>query len=309
MADTGCIVGLDFGGTKMAAAVADGSGQVLGTVIVPTRPELGADRAIGRILDAATDLVQRSAATGRVSAAGVATMGITQGDRVVFAPNVPGWEQLAIPSMVRARFPRAAVRVENDVKAAALAELTWGALREVHTGIYLNLGTGLAAGLIIGGRVHCGANGAAGEIGYAMRSPADHSGVRDGHAPLEEFFSGAGFRAGAPGAFGEHLEAGEIFARAGAGDERASAFLTERISELAFHVANLAIAVDPERVVVGGGFTASAGRILPALRDRLDRFVPFPPLLQVARFGHDAPLKGAVALGLEAMQPRVSTRS
>lgn len=302
MAETGHIVGLDFGGTKLAAAVADRSGQVLETVTVPTRPGRGADRAMRRILDAAADLVQRSTATGRVSAVGVATMGITQGDRVVFAPNVPGWEDLAIPSMVAARFPRAAVRVENDVKAAALAELAWGALRGVQTGIYLNLGTGLASALVIGGHVHCGANGAAGEIGYAMRSPADLAGVRDGHAPLEEFFSGAGFRAEAPGAFGEHLEASEIFARAGAGDERASAFITERISELAFHVANLAIAVDPERVVVGGGFTASAGRILPALRDRLNRFVPFPPSLQVARFGHDAPLRGAVALGLEAIR-------
>jgi glucokinase len=303
---TGAIVGLDFGGTKMAAAVADGSGRILGSVTVPTRPERGADSAMRRILDAAADLARRGNAAGRVGAAGVATMGIPEDNRVLFAPNVPGWEHLAIPSLVRARFPGAAVRADNDVKAAALAELMWGALRGVRTGIYLNLGTGLASALVIGGLVHCGAHGAAGEIGYAMRSPADRAGVRDGCAPIEQFFSGAGFRAGAPAAFGERLEAGEIFRLADAGDERAAAFIAERVGELAFHVANLAIAVDPERIAVGGGFMASAGRILPAIRDRLDRFVPFPPSLRVARFLHDAPLMGAVALGMDAL--RTQTR-
>jgi glucokinase len=297
--ESGLIVALDFGGTKMAAAVAGSDGQILDTATIPTKPADGADPAMQRILDAAAGLARRAQGADRVTAVGVATMGITLADRVLFAPNVPGWERLAIPSMVRGRFPGAEVQVDNDVKAAAWAELTWGALQGAQTAIYLNLGTGIAAALITGGRVHGGAHGAAGEIGYAMRSPAEKKGARSGHAPFEEFASGAGFRTQAPTTLGETLEAAEIFSRADSGDEQASAFVAERIDEIAFHLVNLAIAIDPERIAVGGGFAASAHRILPRLKDRLEQFVPFPPDLQVARFLR-TPLRGAVALGLQA---------
>lgn len=301
MTESGLIVALDFGGTKMATAVAGSDGEILDTATIPTKPAEGADRAIQRILDAAMGLAGREQRIDEVAAVGVSTMGITCADRVLFAPNVPGWERLAIPSIVRERFPRAEVRVDNDVKAAAWAEITWGALKGAQTAVYVNLGTGIAAALVIEGRVYRGAHGAAGEIGYAMRSPAEQVGARNGHAPFEEFASGAGFRAQACAVLGEDVQAAEIFSRADAGDERASAFIKERMDEIAFQLVNLAIVVDPERIAVGGGFAASADRILPPLKNRLERFVPFPPDLRIARFLRN-PLRGAVALGLQAVR-------
>jgi glucokinase len=69
---------------------------------------------------------------------------------------------------------------------------------------------------------------------------------------------------------------------------------------LAMHVVNLAIAIDPVRIVGGGGLVGSWAQIEPGLRRALDAAVPFPPELMVARFPYDAPLVGVLALGVEA---------
>lgn len=83
----------------------------------------------------------------------------------------------------------------NDVKAAALAEITHGALAGVHCGIFVNLGTGLAAAIVLDGRVVDGATGAAGEIGYQIPGPVPGATLppayAQGHAPLEEAVSGS----------------------------------------------------------------------------------------------------------------------
>ncbi len=73
------------------------------------------------------------------------------------------------------------------------------------------------------------------------------------------------------------------------------------IDELAFHVVNLAIVVNPARIAVGGGITRSFDRIRPRLAEALQAGVPYPPELVLARFPHEAPLLGAVALAVEAV--------
>jgi len=79
--------------------------------------------------------------------------------------------------------------------------------------------------------------------------------------------------------------------------------IDEALDELAVHVANLAIAIDPARVAVGGGLMGHAERVLAALERRLRSAVPFPPELETAAFVHDGPLRGAVALALGAARP------
>jgi glucokinase len=72
--------------------------------------------------------------------------------------------------------------------------------------------------------------------------------------------------------------------------------VSEALDELSLHLANLAIALHPQRIAVGGGLAGSAELILPALRERLARAVPFPPELVAARFEQDAAPRGAIAL-------------
>ena len=108
----------------------------------------------------------------------MATFGIPFDDHVDLAPNVGGWGDLPLGHELKAAFPGAAVRMATDAKAAALAEARWGALAGADPGIYLNLGTGLAVSIVVGGQVLQGRHGAAGEIGYNLRSVADVGAAR-----------------------------------------------------------------------------------------------------------------------------------
>src|SRR6266498_2937590 len=272
------LLGFDFGGTKLALALAGADGRIEATRTLPTPTGQGAGTALARALETAHDFL--TAEHARACAVGVSTMGITHEDHVELAPNVPGWQQLRLPQRVRESFTPAPVAVGNDVKAAALAELTWGELRGVDSGIYVNLGTGVAATLVLSGRVVEGAHGAAGEIGYWLRSRTPVAGARDGHAPLEEYVGGGGTAARA---------------RAELGVAR------DLYDEIAVHVTNLAIAFDPQRVVLGGGYTRTREPLVTAVRERLRRYVPYPPELRLAHFGADAGIAGAIALAQQAL--------
>lgn len=290
------LVGLDFGGTKVAIALGDLTGRIITREEFPTNSASGAAQAIERGIEVAARLITEDGSALR--GVGVASMGITLEDRVLLAPNVPGWGQLAIPRGVREAFGDVPVRIENDVKAATYAELRWGALRGVENGIYLNLGTGIAAGLVVGGRIVRGAHGAAGEIGFNLRSPGEDEGAAGGRAPLEEWVGGRVWATRMWERYG--LEMGEVFARSRDVPEVREE-IDRMFDELAFHVANLAIALDPSRIVLGAGLMRSAGVILRALRERLDRFMPFPVEIVAAHFLTDAALMGAVALAAAPM--------
>jgi glucokinase len=296
------VLGIDFGGTKIAVATADVDGRLRHREEIPTLAERGADQALQRAIETGRDVIERTSADhgGELSGVGVATMGVTQEDRVLMSPNVPGWDDLAIPPTLREAFSTDTVRVENDVKAAASAEVKWGALAGVDIGIYLNLGTGIATALIVDGHVVRGAHGAAGEIAYNLRHPHDEIGVRHGHAPLEEFVGGGAIAKRAKQLLGETCTPSDLFQRAESSAE-ARAFVEATLSEIAFHVTNLTIAVDPRRIVVGGGLLRSKEVVLPRLEMHLQRFVPFPPDVVEAHFSLDAGLMGAVAVALEPM--------
>ncbi|MFG1817749.1 ROK family protein [Kribbella sp. NPDC049174] len=289
------VLGLDFGGTKIAVAVGDLSGRRLGATTIDSMAEAGADAAMARGLAAASDLLASVAPGHELAAVGAATLGIPYDDRVELAPTFPGWGEIAFGHLVRGAFPGVPVRLGTDVKAAAAAELRWGALAGCDPGIYLNLGTGLAAAIVAGGTVIAGAHGASGEIGYNLRTAADVWIDQPERTILEDVVSGQALESTARARLGRPVTAAEAFALT---EERPE--LTDEFNrELAMHVVNLSIAVDPVRIVVGGGLVGSWDRIAPGLRRALDAAVPFPPELTVARFP-EAPLVGALALAVEA---------
>ena len=111
------VLGIDFGGTKIALATATVSGDRLRAARIETRADGGAADAVRRTVEAANRLVTGS--PGRLVAAGVSTFGVVRDGRVRLAPNVPGWEGLALPAMLRDGLGVQALRVDNDVNAAA----------------------------------------------------------------------------------------------------------------------------------------------------------------------------------------------
>jgi glucokinase len=299
------VLALDFGGTKVALGAATLDGRIIESSRLDTRAAQGAAQAVRRALDRAGELMERAAqvARGRCLAVGAVSPGIVRADRVLLAPNVPGWGELSLPETVRRTLGVPRVEYGNDVKAAALGEARWGSLRGADPGVLLTLGTGVATGIVVGGAVLGGANGAAGEIGYSLRSPDGGPGAADGRAPLEERVGGRAIGELGSRLLGAPLDAAQVFAHE---DARARSLVEGAVSELAMHVANLAILMDPERIAVGGGLMSSSDVIMPALAERLRSAVPFPPELVPARFVHDGPLRGAVALALDGVPAEVA---
>jgi glucokinase len=292
------ILGLDFGGTKIAMAICDLSGNRIADTVLASEADAGAASAFERAIAAALQLLLTASPEAELVAVGAVTFGIPFDDRVELAPAIPGWESLPFGRKLRAAFPGVPVCLATDVKAAALAEVRWGALAGCDPAIYLNLGTGLATAIVVGGKVINGAHGAAGEIGYNLREPADVGRLSSERAILEDVVSGKALAEIARAELGRQLSTPELFDLAET-DPHAARIVESFVRELAQHIVNLAVALDPARIAVGGGLARSWETIAPTLRSALDAAVPYPPELVLAAFPFDAPLIGALALGVE----------
>jgi glucokinase len=304
------VLGIDIGGTKISLCAADACGDVVSAQRIATRSDEGAAAVVDRLVDAAQDLLSRIRADGaQVCGVGVVTPGVVAADGVRLAPNNVGWDTLPLAATVRRRLGMDAVDAENDAKAATAAEARWGALAGVDDALLVNLGTGISAGAVVGGRLLRGAHGAALEIAYQVPSDGPLHGFRDDRAPLEETFSGSGLQATATALLQRATATREIFAAMSSapagpsdnpmpsGDVARLAALGHRALDVAVRaIANLAVALDPEVVAVSGGMLRSAGQIMPQLAEALERLVPFPPRLVPAHFAEHAPLAGACLL-------------
>jgi glucokinase len=294
------VLGVDFGGTKIAVGACDLDGRRLASNTLSAEGDRGAGVTLQRGIEAARALLLDLPAA-ELSAIGVATFGIPAADHVGLAPTINGWDELALRDEVSAAFTDVPVSVVTDVKAAALAEARWGALVDCDPGLYLNLGTGLAAAVVIAGRVVQGRHGASGEIAYNLRSLDDVDVPSESRRLLEDQVSGRALAELGQRLTGTEIDASGVFELAKAGDPAAHAVVDDMLTELAFHVVNLAIAIDPQRIVVGGGLVGSWAQLQPRFRRALDAGVPYPPELAVAAFPFDAPLVGALAVGVEAL--------
>ncbi|HEU0000281.1 MAG TPA: ROK family protein, partial [Ktedonobacteraceae bacterium] len=185
------VAAIDFGGTKIAIATADATGSILMQTRLDTNAAQGAQQVLERTVVAAHSLIEQTASEvkGQCVAVGVVTPGVVHDDGILLSPNIPGWEQVSLRETIHTSL-RIPTVVGNDVKAAAMAEARWGALKGADPAVYLSLGTGIASAIVIGGRVVSGAHGASGEIGYNLRSVLDTSGAAQGRAPLEEAVGG-----------------------------------------------------------------------------------------------------------------------
>ncbi len=291
----GFVVGIDFGGSKMIVATVDGNGTPLMTRRLSTDADHGAEQALNRALDVARDLVEATEGHGSLRAAGVVSPGIIGPDAITLAPNVPGWESLALARRVRVALDVERVVTGNDANAAALAESRWGSLRGANPALYLNVGTGVGAAVLVDGKVVSGAHDAAGEIAYSVAAGGPSSGFRAGRAPLEERAGGRFIVQRAQEADPSLPDAAAVFAST---HPAVRAIVDDALTVLGGQVANMAILLDPARIAVGGGLMRSGERVLTALRRRVEDLVPFPPEIVSARFTQDAAVRGAAALAL-----------
>jgi predicted NBD/HSP70 family sugar kinase len=215
------------------------------------------------------------------------------------ASNLPGWEQPQVLSELRRLLGPATV-VENDVDMAAIAERTHGHGRDAATFAFVSVGTGIGMGVVIDGKLHRGAHGAAGEIAYLpIESDAVDAREARQRGALEAAASSAAVvRAARAQGLEGPLSARRVFAAASAGEERAQAVVAREAALVAKALASIVAVVDPELIVLGGGIGGAAGFATEVGR-ALERLAPFVPELRVSALGEDAVVQGCLAAGTD----------
>lgn len=271
-------VGLDVGGTKIDAVAVDPAGSILGRLRRPTG--WGEDAVVESIVATVVALADEiGVPLSAVGSAGIGIPGLVDAEagRVLHAVNL-GVESLDLATRA-AQALGIPFRVENDVKAAALGAAV---LSDVAGSMaYLNLGTGVAAGIVIDGRIWRGARGTAGEVGHLSVDPRGRL-CGCGQRGCVETFCGGGALAkawGRPGA----LPVKDIVDAADAGDPQALALRADLFFGAAAAVRVLVLSADVETVVIGGGLTALGTRLADGVREALHAGAEASPFLRSLR--------------------------
>ncbi len=310
---TGLAVGLDVGGTKSLCVAVDPVGAVLAEAETPSPTDGSPDSldALARLVD---DVVAAAGADLAGATLGVGLAGMVAGGRLVVSPHLPHLVEVDVEGAL-ARTLGVSVRGVNDADAALAAEWAWGAARGARDVAMVTLGTGIGGSFVLDGRAVAGRHGFAGEIGHMVVVPEGERCACGGRGCWERYASGEALARYARAALDEGRLTLEVApgdpagalgravvaaARAGASD--AGAVLDELAHWLALGLANLVVALDLERVVLGGGLGAEADLYAPTVLEdlgaRLEGAAARAPLTVVpAAYGIRAGAVGAARLG------------
>jgi glucokinase len=309
------VIGIDAGGTKLLGGVVDEQLAVHNRV---HRTWRGADRA--ETLDIFVAAVEEiRAAAPDVTAVGFGIPSLVDHERgiSVWSNHLP-IDDVPFRDLMSERLGLP-VFVDNDTNAAILAEHRHGAAAGVEHAVMVALGTGIGGGLVIGGRVHHGARGFAGELGHMTVDlhGEDCPGDCPGKGCFETVVSGRAIGVAARrlaqaqpdstfgklAAAGRELRGGLVTELAHDGDEQARSVLTLVGQRLGIGIAGLVNALDPGVVVIGGGAVAAGDLLLDPARAMLaERALPpggEPPLIVPARFGSESGMLGAALLAFD----------
>ncbi len=315
-----CVVGVDLGGTNIRAGCVDEEATVLSALSVPTEGQSGPEGVMDRIAQAARQAVQEAGLTlGEVLAVGVGAPGTIDFDAgvVAIAPNLPGWNDVALQQGISDRLDVTTV-IENDANAAAYGEYWAGAGARADPMVLLTLGTGIGGGIIIGGQLLHGASGAAAELGHTIIKFGGRKCGCGNRGCLEAYASATALvarfkeaaEAGARGPLAESVRRGGevtsegIYEAASAGDQFAREMMEETGVLLGYGIVSIVHALNPARVVLSGG-VAGAGEMLMGPVRRTVAEMTFPlsqrPLKVVfAELAGDAGFIGAAGCALRS---------
>lgn len=304
-------LGLDFGGTKLAAGLADDRGRLIAFERCPTDPAAGPDGAI----DAMRRLVLSFPATSpEPVAVGISFGGPVDVDcrRTILSHHGPGWEDFPLVERV-ADVWKCPVVMDNDANAAALGEFRFGAGWGFRNVLYVTVSTGIGAGVVLDGKLYRGSRGLSGEVGHTIVLPDGPpcpcgkrgcvEAVASGPSIARAYAENAGL---APGS----ATAEEVFRRADRGDEIARDVLRQAIRLLGIGLANAINLLDPDVVVIGGGVSRAGDALFSPLREAVrSNSAPSPPgavPIVPAMLGDAVGVLGAVALVCDQSSAPVS---
>lgn len=295
------VVGIDIGGTKIAGVVVADDGSLVRNERVPTRAYRGGEA----VLEIVIELISELRRDFDIAAIGVATGGqVDPISGTVLSANslLPGWGGMAIGERLRDAF-QLPIAVDNDVNALAIAELQMGAARSARNVVFLALGTGVGGALLIDRSIYHGARGAGGEFGHLILDTSENARfASDGmKGTLEAYCSGAGLvRTYVETSGGAPISSEEVAALAMRDPESDAAHaVAETGIWLGFALSSLAVSLDPDLIVIGGGLSSIGEPLIGPAREILrTRALPGPNLCPVviAELGPDSAVIGAACL-------------
>ncbi len=309
------VIGLDLGGTKIAAAKFSPEGNLLTREVRGVEGRGGGD--VGALaVSLARAVMERTPET--VTGVGMCVPGIFYPDSGrVWAPNVPGWDDYPLLEELREALDSGIdVRIESDRACYILGEIWRGAARGCTDAIFLAVGTGIGAGIVSGGRIVSGRHGVAGAIGWmALDRPYrdgyetwgcfEYNASGDGLVRIARDLMPAGYTG--PLEAGDSITARDVFEAFEEGDELARRVLENAIELWGMAVANLVSLFNPEKIIFGGGVFGPALALLDRIRAEAEKWAQPISMkhvaLEAATLGSDAGLYGAARLALGPATP------
>jgi glucokinase len=280
------IVGVDLGGTNIVSLLINSEGKIIGKDTRATLAQEGKEKAFSQIVNSVISILKRGELQG-ISSTSIEGVGVgspgpldTKKGIIHFAPNLPGWNNVPLVSIL-ADHLNLPIFLENDANAAALAEWWIGAGKKVDNLVLLTLGTGIGGGIIIGGEVLHGAWDTASEIGHMI---IHEGGLVCGcgkRGCLEAYASATGvikrtvslLKKGRKTVLWElvhgHLEditCELVYRAAERGDELSQMIVKETARYLGIGIANIVNILNPEMVILSGGMTAAGDLLFKPVR-------------------------------------------
>ncbi len=305
--DAALVIGIDVGATKMTGGLTNLSGKLLARQTI-TRDD-GPEDPYQRLTDLIRSLLDRAPESIPVRGIGVGVAGVTnlaQGV-VTLAPGL-GWSNFPLGARLEQEFGLP-VFLDNDVNTILLGEHWFGAARDVADVLCVAIGSGIGASILMDGRLYRGAREAAGEVGYfatdmrALQGPAVSP---TSYGFLEQEAAGPGIARRGNRAMGREVTAPEVMQLAREGHPAAMAVVEETARHLGLAIANMAVLLNPELVILTGGVMRAADLLLEPITAAVHHLVPYPPQIQLSELKEEAGVLGAVALVLESGRTVIS---
>jgi predicted NBD/HSP70 family sugar kinase len=293
------VIGIDAGGSRIRVLITDLEGNELARSAVRVRTTSRAIPLVRSIADVVERLVGDSNANPVSAAAGISGIVDAANGTVLLSPDLPGLNGSPVADLLSKELGMPAA-VDNDDLLAAAGEAAFGAAKDCRDVVFLSLGLGLGAGLLVGGRPVRGARSSAGAIAYF--APDRLEDRASGRAIPRRYADRVNERSAKP----PRRTARRIFELADAGDEIARGVVVEALGALTDLVVNVAALLDPEVIVVGGGIARGRPTLVGDLAERVRETLPFPPRLVRSQLGEDVVARGAASLALTLGQRRLA---
>jgi glucokinase len=312
------VIGLDLGGTKLAGALFSPEGKILRKEIIPLEKRTG--KEVGELVTTLISMLVNIAEAGdKVNAIGICVPGISYKDSgKVWAPNIPGWDDYPLLKEIRMSVPgNVNIDIDSDRACYILGEKWQGAARGLKDAIFLAVGTGIGAGIMINETVLRGSHDIAGAIGWlALNRPYKEEYRSCGC--FEYNASGEGLAKVARDLLREQdnksflskknkeeITARDVFDAYAQGDTVAVAVIKNAIGYWGMTVANLVSLFNPEMIIFGGGVFGPALQFLDQIYEESVKWAQPISIKQVklsgSELGSDAGLIGAGYLALKSL--------